>query len=104
MGCPGGKTYKAAVIEELRRYFHGLKLSSTQEKDIQNYIISDLNKKAAALDNYQYIYRDEDVTKTAEEYKKKIIEIFHVGNIPLTDYKSTVGEYNNNTEKNNTSK
>ena len=104
MGCTGDKTYKQAVIEELRRYFHGLKLTSDQEKNIKNYINQDLNKRAAALDNYQYIYRDEDAKKTAEEYKRKIMEIFHVGNIPLTDYKSTVGEYNNNnnTQNNNT--
>ena len=107
MGCTGGKTYKEAVMEELKRYFHGLKLTSDQEKNIKNYISSDLNKRAAALDNYQYIYRDEDATKTAEEYKRKVMEIFHVGNIPLNDYKPTVGEYNsekNNANNNNQSK
>ena len=102
MGCTGGKTYKEAVMEELRRYFHGLKLSSAQEKDIKNFINQDLNKRAAALDSYQYIYRDEDAKQTAEDYKKIIMEKFHVGNISLTDYKSPVGEYNNNNEKNNT--
>ena len=102
MGCTGDKTYKEAVTEELKRYFHSLKLSSAQEKDIKNFINQDLNKRAAALNNYQYIYREDDAKKTADEYKKIVMEKFHVGNIPLTDYKSTVGEYNSNTEKNNT--
>jgi len=101
MGCTGDKTYEQAVREELRRYFHGLKLSSDKEKEIKNFISQDLNKKAAALNNYQYIYREEDAKQTAEEIKRKVMERFHVGNIPLTDYKPIDGGNNNNTESNN---
>ena len=76
MGCTGEKTYEQAVKEELRRYLHNFRLSNIQEKEIKNYISQDLTRKAAALNNYQYIYRDEDAKETAEEYKKLIKEKF----------------------------
>ena len=81
MGCTGEKTYEQAVKDKLRRYLHNYKLSNNQEKEIKNFISQDLTKKAAALNNYQYIYRDEDAQQTAEEYKKLIMEKFRVGDI-----------------------
>ena len=65
MGCTGEKTYEQVVKEELRRYLHTLNISSNKEKEINNYISQDLTRKAAALKNYQYLYRDEDAKETA---------------------------------------
>ena len=79
MGCTGGKTYEEAVREEMKRYLHSLKLTSLQEKEIKRYINQDLTKRALALKNYQYIYRDEDAKQTAEDYKKMIMEKYHIG-------------------------
>ena len=93
MGCTGEKTYEQAVKEELRRYLHTLNLSSNKEKEINNYISQDLSRKAAALNNYQYLYRDEDAKETAEEYKKTIMEVFHVGN---SIYQQKLDAINNN--------
>ena len=94
MGCTGEKTYEQAVREELRRYLHTLNLSSDKEKEINNYISQDLSRKAAALNNYQYLYRDEDAKETAEEYKKTIMEVFHVGNSIYQQKLDAI--YNNN--------
>ena len=74
MGCTGGKTYEQAVRDELKRYLHNFKLTSNQEKEIRNFINQDLTKKALALKNYQYIYRDEDAQQTAEDYKRIIMD------------------------------
>ena len=100
MGCTGDKTYEEAVKEELRRYLHNFKLSNIQEKEIKNYISQDLTKKAIALNNYQYIYRDEDAKETAEEYKKLIMEKFHIGFSMYEQKPKTEEEKNNN--QNNT--
>ena len=94
MGCTGEKTYEQAVREELRRYLHTLNLSSNKEKEINNFISQDLSRKAAALNNYQYLYRDEDAKETAEEYKKTIMEVFHVGNSIYQQKLDAI--YNNN--------
>ena len=94
MGCTGEKTYEQAVREELRRYLHTLNLSSDKEKEINNYISQDLSRRAAALNNYQYLYRDEDAKETAEEYKKTIMEVFHVGNSIYQQKLDAI--YNNN--------
>ena len=96
MGCTGDKTYEEAVKEELRRYLHNFKLSNIQEKEIKNYISQDLTKKAIALNNYQYIYRDEDAKETAEEYKKLIMEKFHIGFSMYEQKPKTEEEKNNN--------
>ena len=93
MGCTGEKTYEQAVKEELRRYLHTLNISSNKEKEINNYISQDLTRKAAALNNYQYLYRDEDAKETAEEYKKMIMEVFNIGS---DIYKPRLDNINNN--------
>ena len=98
MGCTGEKTYEQAVKEELRRYLHSLNISSIKEKEINNYISQDLTRKAAALNNYQYLYRDEDAKETAEEYKMAIMERFHVGN---SIYEQKLNAINNNNINNN---
>ena len=61
---------------------------------MHNFISQDLSRKAAALNNYQYLYRDEDAKETAEEYKKTIMEVFHVGNSIYQQKLDAI--YNNN--------
>ena len=100
MGCTGGKTYEEAVRDELKRYLHNFKLTSTQEKEIRNFINQDLTKKALALKNYQYIYRDEDAQQTAEDYKRIIMERFHVG-LSMYDQSAKIAETNNQANQNN---
>ena len=100
MGCSGEKTYEQAVKEELRRYLHNFKLSNIQEKEIKNFISQDLTKKAAALNNYQYIYRDEDAKETAEEYKRLIMERYNIG-YSMYAQPQKVEEDNNKENQNN---
>ena len=103
MGCTGGKTYEQAVRDELKRYLHNFKLTSNQEKEIRNFINQDLTKKALALKNYQYIYRDEDAQQTAEDYKRIIMERFHVG-LSIYDHSAKIAESNNQANQNNNNK
>ena len=69
MGCTGEKTYEEAVKSEINRYLNGFNLLSSTKKEITTYINQDLKKKSVALENYQYLYREEDVKQTVEEYK-----------------------------------
>ena len=103
MGCTGGKTYEQAVRDELKRYLHNFKLTSTQEKEIRNFINQDLTKRALALQNYQYIYRDEDAQQTAEDYKRIIMEKFHVG-LSIYDQSAKIAEDNKQASQNNNDK
>ena len=101
MGCTGEKTYEQAVREELRRYLHGFNLPSYKEKEIRDYISQDLLKKAAALDNYQYIYREEDAKQTADDYKRLIKEKFNVGYDIFGKVSKGEEKNNNNSNQNN---
>ena len=103
MGCTGGKTYEEAVREDLKRYFHNFKLTNTQDKEIWSFINQDLKKKAIALNNYQYIYRDEDAKQTAEDYKRIIKEKFGVGDAMYNQFPKIEEDKNNNNENNNNS-
>ena len=82
MGCTGEKSYEEAVKSELRRYLNILFIPSMTKKNIEDYIYPDLKKRALALQNYQYIYREEDVKQTVDDYKTLIWEEFKVGDKP----------------------
>lgn len=85
MGCTGEKTYEESVKAEIRRYLEGFNLMNSRKKDINDYINQDLKKKSIALQNYQYIYREEDVKQTVEDYKTLIWEKFNIGNRPYNE-------------------
>ena len=82
MGCTGEKTYEEAVKSEINRYLNGFNLLSSTKKEITTYINQDLKKKSVALENYQYLYREEDVKQTVEEYKILLWEKYSIGNRP----------------------
>ena len=85
MGCTGEKTYEEAVQFEIRRYLNSFNLMNSRKKEITDYINQDLKRKSVALQNYQYIYREEDVKQTVEDYKILIWENFNVGNRPYDE-------------------
>ena len=71
MGC-SEDTYEEAVRRDILRFINDLSISNEQKRLFREYVTSDLSKKALALENYQYIYRDEDKIETVEDYKKYI--------------------------------
>ena len=98
MGCTGEKTYEEAVQYEMRRYINRLpNLVSSRKNEITNFINQDLKKKSKALENYQYIYREEDVQQTVQEYKILIWEKFNVGTKP--QYEIAIEQNNEDTKK-----
>ena len=108
MGCTGERTYEEAVKFEMRRYLNTLNLMESRKKDINDYINQDLKQRAAALNNYQYLYREEDVKQTVKDYENLLWEKFGVGNRPI--YEQDINEQNedkkgdninNNNENNN---
>ena len=98
MGCTGEKTYEEAVQYEMRRYINNLpNLVSSRKNEITNFINQDLKKKSKALENYRYIYREEDVQQTVQEYKILIWEKFKVGIKP--NYEIAIEQNNEDTKK-----
>ena len=98
MGCTGEKTYEEAVQYEMRRYINRIpNLVSSRKNEITNFINQDLKKKSKALENYQYIYREEDVQQTVQEYKILIWEKFNVGIKP--NYEIAIEQNNEDTRK-----
>ena len=99
MGCTGEKTYEEAVRYEIRRYLNGFNLLNSTKKDITDFINQDLKKKSIALQNYQYIYREEDAKQTVEEYKSLIWEKFRVGYKPNEEIEIEEQKDNENEDK-----
>ena len=98
MGCTGEKTYEEAVQYEMRRYINSFpNLVSSRKNEITNFINQDLKKKSKALENYQYIYREEDVQQTVQEYKILIWEKFNVGT--KHKYEIAIEKNNEDTKK-----
>ena len=98
MGCTGEKTYEEAVQYEMRSYINRLpNLVSSRKNEITNFINQDLKKKSKALENYRYIYREEDVQQTVQEYKILIWEKFKVGIKP--NYEIAIEQNNEDTKK-----
>ena len=98
MGCTGVKTYEEAVQYEIRRYINRIpNLISSIKNEITNFINQDLKKKSKALENYRYIYREEDVQQTVQEYKILIWEKFKVGIKP--NYEIAIEQNNEDTKK-----
>ena len=97
MGCTGEKTYEEAVQYEMRTYINNLKLVSSRKSEITNFINQDLKKKSKALENYRYIYREEDVQQTVQEYKILIREKFNVEIKP--NYEIAIEQNNEDTKK-----
>ena len=98
MGCTGEKTYEEAVQYEMRRYINNFpNLVSSRKNEITNFINQDLKKKSKALENYRYIYREEDVQQTVQEYKILIWEKFNVGIKP--NYEIAIEQNNEDTKK-----
>ena len=98
MGCTGEKTYEEAVQYEMRRYINNFpNLVSSRKNEITNFINQDLKKKSKALENYQYIYREEDVQQTVQEYKILIWEKFKEGIKP--NYEIAIEQNNEDTKK-----
>ena len=85
MGCTGERSYEEAVKYEMRRYLNSLNLTEYKKKEINDYINQDIKKRAIALENYQYIYREEDVKQTVKDYEIVLWENFQVGNMPYDE-------------------
>ena len=85
MGCTGERSYEEAVKYEMRRYLNSLNLTEYKKKEINDYISQDIKKRAIALQNYQYIYREEDVKQTVKDYEIVLWENFQVGNMPYDE-------------------
>ena len=85
MGCTGERSYEEAVKYEMRRYLNSLNLTEYKKKEINDYISQDIKKRAIALENYQYIYREEDVKQTVKDYEIVLWENFQVGNMPYDE-------------------
>ena len=85
MGCTGERSYEEAVKYEMRRYLNSLNLTEYKKKEINDYINQDIKKRAIALENYQYIYREEDVKQTVKDYEIVLWENFQVGNMPYVE-------------------
>ena len=97
MGCTGERTYEEAVQYEMRRYLNNFNLVAAKRNEITKFINQDLKKKSKALDNYRYIYREEDVKQTVEDYKILIWERFYVGNRPQSEI--MIEQYNESQKK-----
>ena len=98
MGCTGERSYEEAVKYEMRRYLNSLNLTDYKKKEINDYINQDIKKRAVALQNYQYIYREEDVKQTVKDYEIVLWENFQVGNIPY-DEQENMDKIDKNEEK-----
>ena len=98
MGCTGERSYEEAVKYEMRRYLNSLNLTEYKKKEINDYINQDIKKRAVALQNYQYIYREEDVKQTVKDYEIVLWENFQVGNIPY-DEQENMDKIDKNEEK-----
>ena len=98
MGCTGERSYEEAVKYEMRRYLNSLNLTDYKKKEINDYINQDIKKRAIALQNYQYIYREEDVKQTVKDYEIVLWENFQVGNIPY-DEQENMDKIDKNEEK-----
>ena len=98
MGCTGERSYEEAVKYEMRRYLNSLNLTEYKKKEINDYINQDIKKRAIALQNYQYIYREEDVKQTVKDYEIVLWENFQVGNMPY-DEQENMDKIDKNEEK-----
>ena len=98
MGCTGERSYEEAVKYEMRRYLNSLNLTEYKKKEINDYINQDIKKRAIALENYQYIYREEDVKQTVKDYEIVLWENFQVGNMPY-DEQENLDKIDKNEEK-----
>ena len=98
MGCTGERSYEEAVKYEMRRYLNSLNLTDYKKKEINDYINQDIKKRAIALQNYQYIYREEDVKQTVKDYEIVLWENFQVGNMPY-DEQENLDKIDKNEEK-----
>ena len=98
MGCTGERSYEEAVKYEMRRYLNSLNLTEYKKKEINDYINQDIKKRAIALQNYQYIYREEDVKQTVKDYEIVLWENFQVGNMPY-DEQENLDKIDKNEEK-----
>ena len=98
MGCTGERSYEEAVKYEMRRYLNSLNLTEYKKKEINDYISQDIKKRAIALQNYQYIYREEDVKQTVKDYEIVLWENFQVGNMPY-DEQENLDKIDKNEEK-----
>ena len=98
MGCTGERSYEEAVKYEMRRYLNSLNLTDYKKKEINDYINQDIKKRAIALENYQYIYREEDVKQTVKDYEIVLWENFQVGNMPY-DEQENLDKIDKNEEK-----
>ena len=101
MGCTGEKSYEEAVKYEMKRYLNNFNLIDSRKKEINDYINQDLKKRAVALQNYQYIYREEDVKQTVKDYEILLWENFRVGNMPYEDQQILDKKEINEGKKNN---
>ena len=104
MGCTGERSYEEAVKYEMRRYLNSLNLTEYKKKEINDYINQDIKKRAIALENYQYIYREEDVKQTVKDYETVLWENFQVGNMPYDEQENLDKneEKKSNKDNNNT--
>ena len=101
MGCTGEKSYEEAVKYEMKRYLNNFNLIDSRKKEINDYINQDLKKRAVALQNYQYIYREEDVKQTVKDYEILLWENFRVGNMPYEEQQILDKKEINEDKKNN---
>ena len=101
MGCTGEKSYEEAVKYEMKRYLNNFNLIDSRKREINDYINQDLKKRAVALQNYQYIYREEDVKQTVKDYEILLWENFRVGNIPYEEQQILDKKEINEDKKNN---
>ena len=101
MGCTGEKSYEEAVKYEMKRYLNNFNLIDSRKKEINDYINQDLKKRAVALQNYQYIYREEDVKQTVKDYEILLWENFRVGNMPYEEQQTLDKKEINEDKKNN---
>ena len=101
MGCTGEKSYEEAVKYEMKRYLNNFNLIDSRKREINDYINQDLKKRAVALQNYQYIYREEDVKQTVKDYEILLWENFRVGNMPYDEQQILDKKEINEDKKNN---
>ena len=101
MGCTGEKSYEEAVKFEMRRYLNSFNLIDSRKKEINDYINQDLKKRSIALQNYQYIYREEDVKQTVKDYQILLWENFKVGNMPYDEQQILDKKEKNEDKKSN---
>ena len=85
----------------MKRYLNNFNLIDSRKKEINDYINQDLKKRAVALQNYQYIYREEDVKQTVKDYEILLWENFRVGNMPYEEQQILDKKEINEDKKNN---